>query len=64
MILIPEFGCDVVKSHYHLGNAGLDTIQAEKPDPDDFEERAAIAEYDGELSQEEAEELARQVPTE
>ena len=22
MILIPEFGCDVVKSHYHLGNAG------------------------------------------
>ena len=56
-------GCDVVTDKIG-GCRPLDTIQAEKPDPDDFEERAAIAEYDGELSQEEAEELARQVPTE
>ncbi|MDK1021839.1 MAG: hypothetical protein QGD90_09420 [Candidatus Hydrogenedentes bacterium] len=32
----------------------------QKPDPDDFEERAAIMEYDGELSREVAQILARQ----
>ena len=32
-----------------------------RQNPDDFEERAAIMQYDGELSREEAERLARQV---
>ena len=44
-----------------IGGCGpLGTDQAEKSDPDDFEERAAIAEYDSELPREEAETLARQ----
>jgi hypothetical protein len=33
--------------------------RARLPDPDDFEERVAIMEYDGELSREQAERLAR-----
>jgi putative DNA primase/helicase len=37
----------------------MDTDKAEKPDPDDYEERAAIMEFDGEMSREEAEKLAR-----
>ena len=35
MILIPESGCDVVKLHGHLGNAGIQlfaaTLEAQDP---------------------------------
>ena len=49
--------CDVVTAK--TDNSPDEDIT--RPDPDDFEERAAIMEYDGELSREEAERLARQV---
>ena len=56
-------GCDVVT--LQTGGLGLmDMKQAEKSGADDFEERAAIMEFDGELSREEAEKFAASSPME
>ena len=52
-------GCDGVT--FRTGESGpAGVFVGENPDPDDVAERAAIMEYDGELSRDEAEHLAQQ----